>query len=115
MKSGNIRVDCEVVVGLHNQQFCTMSILTTDEPASHSETSCSSNEDSIYAYTTDYFTMASLWCEFHDCIKMGDGNAILSYWKFMTTILRQTGHCSYAKVFLMLAQSDLLFLEEVQR
>ena len=93
-----------------------MSILTTDEPASHSETSCSGNEDSIYAYTTDYLTMALLWRGCHDCIKMGDGNAILSYCKFMTTILRQTGHCSYAKeVFLMLAQSDLLSLEEVQR
>ena len=107
---------CEVVVDSITNNFVRVSILTTDEPAPHSETSCSSNEDFIYAYTTDYLTMALLWHGFHDCIKMGDGNAILSHWKFMTTILRQTGHCSYAKeVFLMLAQSDLIWFTLIRR
>ena len=114
MTSGNMRVDCEVVADSIVNNFVRLSIPTNDEPASNSDTNepasnsdadepasdsetCSSNEDSVYAYATDYLMMALLWNGFHDSIKMGDGNRILSYWKFLTAIFRQTGHHNYAK------------------
>ena len=34
-------------------------------------------QDSVYAYATDYLTMALLCHGFHDAIKMGDGNRIM--------------------------------------
>ena len=127
MKTRNIQIDCEVVADSIINNFVTVSIPTidepasnsdtdepaansdTDEPASNSDTLCSSNKDFIYAYATDYLTMALLWHGFHDAIKMGDGNRIMSYWKFLTAIFQQTGHCNYAKQgFFMLAQSELL-------
>lgn len=126
MKHGNMRVDCEVVADSIVNNFVRLSIPTNDEPASNSDTNepasnsdadepasdsetCSSNEDSVYAYAADYLMMALLWHGFHDSIKMGDGNRILSYWKFLTAIFRQTGHHNYAKEgFFMLAQSHLM-------
>jgi len=53
--------------------------------------------------------MVLIWYGFHDSIKMGDGNRIMMYWKFMTAIFKQTGHNNYTKEgFLMLAQSAIL-------
>jgi len=60
----------------------------------------------VYAYAIDFLTMVLLWYGFHDAIKMGDGNRILSYWKFL---LFSTIQGNYAKEgFLLLAQSSLL-------
>jgi len=67
------------------------------------------DSDSVYTYATDFLTMALPWYGFHDTIRMGDGNRIFTYWKFLTAIFNQMGHCNYAKEgFLMLAQSCLL-------
>jgi len=35
--------------------------------------------DSVYTYATDFLTMSLLWHGFHDAIRMGDGNRILTY------------------------------------
>lgn len=51
-----------------------------------------SDGDSMYAYATDFLTMALLWHGFHNAIKMGDCNRILSYWKFLIAIFNHMGH-----------------------
>ena len=103
----NLPTDCNVVADAIIVKFVQVSI-PTNEPISNNDTSRSNVQDSVYAYATDYLTMALLWYGFHDAIKMGDGNRILSYWKFLTAIFKQTGHYNYAKEgFLMLAQSAL--------
>ena len=44
-----------------------------------------------------------------DAIRCGDGNRILTYWKFLTVIFKNDHHINYAKEgFLLLAQSLLL-------
>jgi len=65
--------------------------------------------DSVYAYATDFLAMGLIWYGFHDTIKMGDGDHIITYWKFMIPIFNHTGHCNYAKErFNMLAQCTAL-------
>ena len=68
----------------------------------------------MYAYASDFLTITLLWHGFHDANRMGDGNQILTYWKFIAAIFNHTRHCNYAKeAFLLLAQSSLLSIRQV--
>ena len=102
MKAEDLPIDCNMVADAIINKYVKVSI-PSDEVVDKSI------QDSVYAYATDYLTMALLWHGFHDAIKMGDGNRIMSYWKFLTAIFKETGHSNYAKEgFLMLSQSVLL-------
>jgi len=101
--SSIVSPDCKVVAESIVNKFVNISIPTSGDSSSVTSV------DSVYAYATDFLTMALLWHGFHDAIKMGDGNRILSYWKFLAAVFNHTGHCNYAKEgFLLLAQSSLL-------
>ena len=107
MKTGNLPTDCKEVADSIIDNYIKVSIPT--ERTSNNDTVHPGVQDSVYTYATDFLTMALIWYGFHDSIKMGDGNRIMNYWKFMTAIFKQTGHNNYAKEgFLMLAQSAIL-------
>ena len=84
-----------------------ISILQLEEEST--DATAGNDGDSAYTYATDFLTTALLCYEFHDAIKMSDGNCVTTNRKFLTIIFHQTSHCNYAKEgFLMLAQSALL-------
>jgi len=97
--SSIVSPDCKVIAE---------SIVNITIPTS-GDSSNGMNVDSVHAYATDFLTMALLWHGFHDAIKMGDGNRIVTYWKFLTAVFNHTGHCNYAKEgFVLLAQCSTL-------
>ena len=103
-ESRNSSPDCKAIAESIVNKFVNISI-----PDSAVSGNVTNVNDSVYAYATDFLTMALLWHGFHDAIKMGDGNRMLSYWKFLTAIFKDTRHSNYAKEgFLLLAQSSLL-------
>ena len=69
--------DCKAIAESIVNKFVNISI-----PDSAVSGSVTNVNDSIYAYATNFLTMALLWHGFHDAIKMDDGNRMLSYWKF---------------------------------
>ena len=78
--------------------------LPSDEPNVNS-----ASTDFVQTYAMDFLTLGLLWRGFHDAIKHGDGNRILTYWKFLGIIFKEEGHFNYAKeAFNLLAQSVLL-------
>jgi len=112
-QSESAYLDCKAVANLIVENFVKISLPQLEENATsggsdRGSTSTRLDEtagDSVYTYATDFLTMALIWYGFHDAIKMGDGDRITTYWKFMAPIFNQTGHCNYAKEgFLMLAQ-----------
>ena len=123
-ENGSVHLDCKAVANLITEQFVKISIPQLEEESTDATSTTGNDEnpisvpllstdatpgDSVYTYATDFLTTALLWYGFHDAIKMGDGSRITTYWKFLTAIFNQTGHCNYAKEgFLMLAQSSLL-------
>lgn len=101
--------DCKVVAESIVNKFVHISIPTSGDPSSGMSVG-----DFVYAYASDFLTMTLLWHGFHDAIRMGDGNRILTYWKFLAAIFNHTGHCNYAKEgFILLAQSCLLSPRQV--
>ena len=59
-------------------KFVNISIPDHDSAAS---TDAVNVDDSVFTYATDFLTMALLWHGFHDVIKIGDANPMLSYWE----------------------------------
>ena len=71
-------------------------------------------DDDVFNYATDLLSFCLLWHGFHDAIREGDGDRILTYWKFFTAIFQQQGHYNYAKEGLLLTmQSQLLSKRKV--
>ena len=85
--------DCKFIADSIIEKFVKLAI-PTNEAVSDNATDVG---NSVYTYVTDFLTMALLWHGFHSAIKMGDGNRILSYWKFLTAIFNHTGHFNFAK------------------
>ena len=103
MSANNLPIDCNVVAKALVEKFVKIS-LSSDEP--NSSAPC---YDFVQAYATDFLTIGLLWHGFHDAIREGDGNRLLTYWKFLTFVFKQEGHRNYAKEgFNLTAQSLLL-------
>jgi len=83
--------DCKVIAESIVNKFVDISIPTSGDPSSGTSVG-----NSVYAYASDFLTMALLWHGFHDAIRMGDGNQILTYWKFLAVIFNNAEHCNYA-------------------
>ena len=45
----------------------------------------------------ELLTLGLLWHGFHDAIKVGDGDRVLRYWKFMLVVFKATSHHNYGK------------------
>ena len=96
--------DCNMVAKSLVEQFVKVS-LPCDEALLH-EMTCN---DFVHAYAVDFLTTGLLWQGFRDAIRCGDGNRILTYWKFLIVIFKNEHHHNYAKEgFLLLAQSLVL-------
>ena len=95
--------DCNAVAKALVKKFVAISLPSDDQ------SSASSPNDSVHAYAVDFLTLGLIWYGFHDSIKHGDGDRIITYWKFLMVIFKEEGHFNYAKEgFNLLAQS-LLF------
>lgn len=95
--------DCNAVAKALVKKFVVVS-LPSDDPSS-----VSLPTDSVYAYAIDFLTLGLLWHGFHDSVRHGDGDQIITYWKFLTVLFREEGHFNYAKEgFNVVAQSLLL-------
>ena len=101
--------DCNVLAKGIVEQFVKVSLpcfCDDDDESLPCEATCT---DFVYAYAVDFLTIGLLWQGYHDAIRCGDGNRILTYWKFLTVIFKSENHINYAKEgFLLLAQSLLL-------
>jgi len=103
MATKRLPIDCNTVAKAIVQQYVNIS-LPSDEPTTNS-----SSSDFVRAYAMDFLTLALLWHGYHDSVRHGDGNRILTYWKFLGIIFKEEGHFNYAKeAFNVLAQSTLL-------
>ena len=68
--------------------------------------------DKIHLYATQVLTLSLFWDVFHDAIREGDGDRILSYWKFLLIIFRVKGHRNYCKeAIILLTQYHCLLSE----
>ena len=103
ISADNLPIDCNVVAKAFVEKFVKIS-LPSDEPSSSPP--C---HDFVQVYATDFLTIALLSHGFHDAIREGDGNRILTYWIFLAFVFKQEGHRNYAKEgFNLTAQSILL-------
>jgi len=59
--------DCKIIAESIVKKFVDISIPTTGDPRSGTSVG-----DSVYAYASNFLTMALLWHGFHDAIRMGD-------------------------------------------
>ena len=104
MATKTLPTDCEAVAKAIVQQFVNIT-LPSDEPTTDSASSC----DCVQAYAMDFLTLGLLWHGYHESVRHGDGNRILTYWKFLGVVFKEEGHFNYAKeAFNLLAQSILL-------
>jgi len=51
--------------------------------------------DGVYLYACDLMTLGFLWMGFHDAIREGDGERVMTYWKFFLVFFRMLGRKNY--------------------
>ena len=68
-----------------------------------------SRADKIHLYASQLMTLLLFWHSFNDAIREGDGDRVLSYWKFLLVIFRAKGHRNYCKeAIILLSQYHFL-------
>ena len=55
----------------------------------------SSCSDGVFVYACDVLSMGLLWMGFHDAIREGDGDRMMTYWKFLLPIFKVSGRRNY--------------------
>lgn len=62
--------------------------------------------DGVYLYATDLLYLGLIWHGYYDAIREGDGDRVLTYWKFLLLIFKATNCQNYSKeaVILLLHQ-----------
>ena len=53
--------------------------------------------DGIHLYACEAITLGLLWYGFYDATKEGDGERVLTYWKYMLVLFKTTNHHNYSK------------------
>jgi len=68
--------------------------------------------DKVFLYALQVLNLGLLWHGFNDSIREGDGDRILTYYKFILNVLK-AGHCfNYSKeIVILLTQYNCLFSE----
>lgn len=59
-------------------------------------------DDKVHLYGTQVLTLAIIWHYFNDSIREGDGDRVLTCWKFLLVIFKAKGHRNYCKEAIML-------------
>ena len=68
-----------------------------------------SRADKVYLYASQLMTFLLLWHAFNDAVREGDGDRVISYWKFLLVIFRVKGHRNYCKeAIILLSQYNFL-------
>lgn len=57
----------------------------------------STSEDMVFTYTCDVITLGLIWMNYYDATREGDGDRIMSLWKFLMIIFKKSGRTNYAK------------------
>ena len=52
--------------------------------------------DGIYLYACDLLMLGMIWMGFHDATREGDGERVLTYWKFLLPIFKVLGRKNYS-------------------
>ena len=55
-----------------------------------------SNFDEVFVYACNFLTLGLLWMGFYDSIKEGNGDLLMTYWKFLMLVFKKTGRKNYA-------------------
>ena len=58
--------------------------------------------DKVHLYASQLMTLLLFWHAFNDAVREGDGDRVLSYWKFLLVIFRAKGHRNYCKEAIVL-------------
>jgi len=74
-------------------------------------------KDKIYLYSLQVLTLMLLWHGFNDAIHEGDGECVLTYWKFLAVVFKVTRQTNYFKeaVLLQLQYHYLLPKREAEQ
>ena len=54
-------------------------------------------DDRVHVYATELLSLGLLWHGFHDSIREGDGERILTYWKIFVVVFKSSNNHNYAK------------------
>ena len=54
-------------------------------------------DDRVHVYATELLSLGLLWHGFHDSIREGDGERILTYWKILLVVFKSSNNHNYAK------------------
>ena len=65
--------------------------------------------DDLYLYTRELFTLALIWDNYHDSVKEGDGDWVMDLWKFLFVIFKKAKWTNYSKeAFILLVHYHFL-------
>ena len=53
-------------------------------------------DDRVQAYSKELITLGLIWLGFNDAIKEGDGDRVLTYWKFLMLLFKADGRRNYS-------------------
>ena len=65
-------------------------------------TKSNTSEDLVYSYVREVITLGMIWFNFYDAIKEGDGERVLTIWKYLMVIFQQTNHRNYEAALLLI-------------
>ena len=70
--------------------------------------------DDLYLYTRELFTLALVWHNYHDSVKESDGDRVMDLWKFLLVIFKKAKRTNYSKeAFILLVHYHFLLSERL--
>ena len=74
----------------------------------------SSKDDLVYVYACEVISLGLLWHSYHDTIKEGDGERIMTIWKYLLLVFHSSHRKNYTKeAIILLLQHHYLFSERM--
>lgn len=70
--------------------------------------------DGIYLYACDLLMLGMIWMGFHDATREGDGERVLTYWKFLLPIFKVLGRKNYSIEAVQMQLQNCHYLSERQ-
>ncbi len=73
-----------------------VDLATEFRPDTSTSSSTPGFSNSVYDYTREVISLGLLYLNFKDAVREGDGERVLSMWKYFMLVFRATGHTNYA-------------------
>lgn len=70
------------------------SFVSLDLFTGHSQTTAAT--DGVQAYAKEVLTLGMIWWGFHDAIREGDGERVITYWRFLLVLFKAGGRRNYS-------------------